>query len=452
MKYLWIILLSTLALSATAQRMRVDDFVPYRKASLKKNTLTVDKRQALLDLFTNEQGFQFQAGDVAIAARENEGFLTLALPPHTDFLTIKHPDYGQLVWKIPGKPLKKKKRYRAYLYTESPGKEFRQEKQWALFSVQPEHAILYVDSSMHTIRDGHLALYLPIGRHVCRIESPFYKTLCDTIELTDSARFEKQFFLESFYAYLTVETDLPHALILLDGQPLGLRRIETGRLMPGRYRISIRQDNQLYYDRFLEIANAERKVLDLRNVSLRPIPSDTLYAEQTSVPSGSSTLDNSSRSNNSDSGSSASGPFSAPRSKVHLTAFDAQTEIWLNREPVGTGEWQGELPPGFYAVSSRKDGLESRTDFFWVEPGKTVELNLHSPLADYGLLNISCNEEGAHVFLNDMEVGVTPCVIRNLPTDRSYRIRLIKDNQSAECTLLLKKNDIVNVNLQLRKP
>lgn len=55
---------------------------------------------------------------------------------------------------------------------------------------------------------------------------------------------------------------------------------------------------------------------------------------------------------------------------VHITAFDADTEIWLNRERLGQGEWRGNLAPGFYAVSSRKEGLDSRTDFFWVDAGR----------------------------------------------------------------------------------
>ncbi len=455
MKYLWIILLCLTTLPATAQSMRVEDFVRYRKSTLRKTALRTDRHQALLDLYTNEQDFQFLSGDISIPAAAGEGFITLSLPPHTEFLTVKHPDYGQLIWKVPGPELKKKKRYRAYLYTESLKKEFQQTKQWALFSVQPEHAIVYVDSSMYPIHDGQLSLYLPLGKHACRIESPFYQTRYDTIELTDSARLEKQFFLDSFYAYLTVETDLPQALILLDGQPLGTHRIETGRLMPGKYRLSLRLGDRLYYDRFIEIANAERKVIDLRQTILKPLspndpPSEEEYA-QTTAPGD---VDRSASAG----ARSASDPalFSGTvpknqRSNVHITAFDAQTEIWLNREKVATGEWRGALAPGFYAVSSRKEGLESRTVFFWVETGRAVELNLVSPLADYGLLNIACDEVDAEIFLNDIAVGYTPCVLRDLPTDRSYRIRLVKGEKTAECILHLKGNDIVNVNLQLRK-
>ena len=71
-------------------------------------------------------------------------------------------------------------------------------------------------------------------------------------------------------------------------------------------------------------------------------------------------------------------------------------------------------------------------------------------MADYGLLNISCNEVDATIFLNGVAVGTTPRVLQDLPVDRSYRVRLVKGRKSAETVVQLKGNDIVNVNLKLK--
>lgn len=453
MRYLWIILGCLLVVPMVmAQRMRVEDLGRYKKPFLKKASFATDKRFALLDLVTSEKGFEFStAGGVAVEATEGEGVVTLALPHKCDFLTIKHPIYGQYTWKAP-KALKRKRRYHAYLYTESLEKEYRQEKQWVLLSVRPERAIVYLDSVMHTVQDGRLSLYLPIGKHACRIESPFYMPLSDTIELTDSARFEKQFVLEAFYAYLTVETDLSDVRILLDGKSIGSVRAETGRLRPGRYRLTIEKGDWIYYDRLVEIANAERKVIDLRGVALRPsrrgeplsgavalLPDDAPLAGAVPAEGGSSPTD-----------AGRDTARATAVSDVHITAFDAETEIWLNRELVGRGEWRGQLAPGFYAVSSRREGLESRTSFFWVEAGQMVELSLISPKADYGLLNVSCDEVNAAVFLNGLAVGFTPCVLRNLPVDRTYRVHLVKGRKEAEQVIHLRGNDIVNLSLELK--
>ena len=434
-----------------AQRMRVEDLGRYKKPFLKKASFTTDKRFALLDLITNEKGFEFSTGGVAVETTESEGLVTLSLPHKCDFLTIKHPVYGQYTWKV-SEALKRKKHYHAYLYTESLDKEYRQEKQWALLTVRPERAIVYVDSVMYQVQDGQLSLYLPIGKHPCRIESPFYMPLSDTIELTDSARLEKRFVLESFYAYLTVETDLTDVRILLDGKPIGSVRAETGRLRPGRYRLTIEKDDWTYYDRLIEIANAERKVIDLRGVALRPSRRCESLPEQASFLSDSSLVAEVVSEEGKTSASVLQGDttLASTVSDVHITAFDAETEIWLNRELVGRGEWQGKLAPGFYSVSSRKEGLESRTDFFWVEADKMMELNLISPKADYGLLNVSCDEIDAAIFLNGLAVGFTPCVLRNLPIDRTYRIRLVKGRKEVERVIHLRGNDIVNLKLKLK--
>ena len=451
MRYLWIILWCLWTIPMMAQRMRVEDLERYKKPFLKKASFTTDKRFALLDLITNEKGFEFLTGGVAVETTESEGFVTLSLPHKCDFLTIKHPVYGQYTWKV-SEALKRKKHYHAYLYTESLDKEYRQEKQWALLTVRPERAIVYVDSVMYQVQDGQLSLYLPIGKHPCRIESPFYMPLSDTIELTDSARLEKRFVLESFYAYLTVETDLTDVRILLDGKPIGSVRAETGRLRPGRYRLTIEKDDWTYYDRLIEIANAERKVIDLRGVALRPSRRCESLPEQASFLSDSSLVAEVVSEEGKTSVSVLQGDttLASAVSDVHITAFDAETEIWLNRELVGRGEWQGKLAPGFYSVSSRKEGLESRTDFFWVEAGKMMELNLISPKADYGLLNVSCDEIDAAIFLNGLAVGFTPCVLRNLPIDRTYRIRLVKGRKEVERVIHLRGNDIVNLKLKLK--
>ena len=373
MKYLWAIILGVIFLPLNAQRMRIEDFARYKKPFLRKATFTTDKHNALLDLYTNEKGFQFFVGEVAVPAAEAEGFVTLSLPNHTAFLTIKHPTYGQIAWKVPDKELKKRKHYHAYLHTESLDKEFQQEKQWVLFHIQPEHAIVFIDSTFHSIQDGHLLLYLPIGRHSCRIESPFYTPLNDTIDVTDASRVQKRFILEPFYAYLTVETDRPDAQILLDGEPLGSGRIETGRLMPGCYRLTVKQDNQPLYDQSIEIANAERKVIDLRNSTQAPLLASTPRPGR-SVPENQTEQNRTLPAARSISSKSLTATDSTAStqtlSRVHITAFDANTEIWLNRERVGKGEWQGVLAPGFYAVSSQKDSLDSRTELFGSRPGK----------------------------------------------------------------------------------
>ena len=80
MRYFLSLLGCLLVLSAAAQQMRVEDFTRYKHPFWQKATYETDKRQALLDLFTNEKGFQFFVGKTAVTAIEGEGLVTISLP------------------------------------------------------------------------------------------------------------------------------------------------------------------------------------------------------------------------------------------------------------------------------------------------------------------------------------------------------------------------------------
>ena len=64
--------------------------------------------------------------------------------------------------------------------TEDPKKEFKPDKQWVVFRIRPEHAIVFVDSTVQLMQDGLLQLYLPVGQHTYQVISPFYENKKET--------------------------------------------------------------------------------------------------------------------------------------------------------------------------------------------------------------------------------------------------------------------------------
>lgn len=416
-----------------AQQIIVDEFARLKKSIFRPGTVKTDKKQATLDFYTNEKGFTFIAnGKEEVQAEEGDGKLTLLLPHRTGFIVIKHPDYGQMTWKVPKSVLKKKKRYKAYLYTNSPDKEFKNDKQWVVFYIRPRDVIVYIDSIVSPLRTGEAQFYLPVGKHAYRIESPFFETWQDTLSLTDSVRVEKRIELTPFYSYLTVNTAIPNSQISLDGHVIGNTRATSGHLMPGSYRLTVIKDSLCFYDAQVEIGKAEKKVIDQREGDWIPWKLGEAYAVD-----------------------SLGNPITdvvqvfAP---IHVKATDEDTEIWINREQVGKGEWKGMLATGFYAISTRKEGLESSTSFLWVDDDRPQTLNLFAPQATYGMLNIRSNEIDAEILLNDISVGYTPCIIRNLPANRDYVVRLRKPGyKEVKKTVRPHGNDLQDVILNLKK-
>ena len=90
--------------ASLAQEMHIEEFAKLKKGPLNMNHVVTNKQQAIIDLKTSEKGFAFLAdGKMEIQAEEGDGVLTLKTPDKTAFIVVKHPDYGQLTWKVPTK-------------------------------------------------------------------------------------------------------------------------------------------------------------------------------------------------------------------------------------------------------------------------------------------------------------------------------------------------------------
>ena len=426
--------------SLSAQQIRVDDFSRLKKPFLGTKTYQTDKQYALLDLYTQETGFEFLVGQQPIQAQEGDGFLTLSLPDKTRFFTIKHPEYGQLVWKIP-EELRKKKHYQAYLFTDSPDKEYKVEKQWAVFYVQPVHAMVTIDSTLYRTMNGVVQAYLPLGKHSFKVESPFYETQEDTLCLKENRRLERQVHLQPSYSFLTVNSHIPYAEIRLDGELIGIQEAQSKRLLPGTYLLTVQKDSLLFYQEPIQLDVAERKSIDLKKILHFTSGSTTDMASSigdNQLPQGFQP-------------SVVTPPVPRPDS-LHIRAFDEETEIWVNRELVAQGSWKEKLPPGLHAVSTRKDGIESPTQYIRIGDGKGQRLKMVTPYAKYGRLNVSSNVVDAEVWLDGISVGKTPCILPPLSTYKKYTIKLTKEGyKEVKATVSLKDNDMQNIYLKLKK-
>ena len=273
MRILSILLVFWFALSVHAQEMHIQQYAKVKKGILNKNHIKTDKKQATIDLKTSQKGFTFLAtGKTEIAAEEGDDILTLKTPDKTTYIVIKHPKYGQLTWKVPTKKgLRKKNRYTATLLTSNPEEEYKLQKQWVIFEIQPSNAIMTIDSTMSIVHNGKLQQYLPIGKHAYKAESPFHSEVKDSFELSDEKQLTIPVTLQPIYSYITVKTALESCDILIDGQHIGKTQATSGHLSEGDHRLVILKDNQKYYDAMVNIGWQEKKTIELTQNDLKPI-------------------------------------------------------------------------------------------------------------------------------------------------------------------------------------
>lgn len=424
-----------LSFGATAQQIEVLDFAKC-KPTRPGLRVDLDKSGAIIDFRTGESGFTFLAdGKNPVEPQENDGTVRVVAPHKTSYLVIKHPDFGQCVWKAPVQ-LKRLKHYSAYLATYSPDKLFKLSRQWLILNVWPEEAIVSVDSTTTLVRDGKAQFYLPLGTHKYKVEAPFHSSVCDSIPLTDAAKEEINVALEPFYSYLTVKPGEGRTEVYLDRELLGRGDVTTGRINPGVHRLTVLWDGIYYYDADIEISGAEKKTVMLdreRDASLFWQSSRWGLPKEARSASGKQ-------------------PFKVEiRADVEISAPFPDMEILINREYVGSGSWRGSLPAGFYAVSSRRGGIESRVQFLRIEDTSPVALSIAPPEADLAVLSIHSDVIGAEVYVNGELKGLTPCIVQGLPGRQNYRVTLRKEGYREE-TIYVKPygNDLTDVQIKMK--
>lgn len=440
-----------LLMPVSAQQMEVVDFVLQKKGLLgglfRKEKVVTDKTMAILDFKTGEQGFEFKAdGKTALKADEGDGMQTIKVPHKTKFLVIKHPDYGQLTWKVPKKVLKKKKHYQATLLTFSPDKAYKLQKQWVVFKVEPVNAILTIDSTTTLIRLGDAQFNLPLGKHAFRVESPFYEAVEDTFELTDSEKLVIPITLQSIYSYVTVRTPLKGCDIRLDGESIGQTIATSGHLQPGVHRLTVFQGSFCYFDKEIMVGPTEKKVIELGDKDLSPRLVTQKQKSRLTVPAATDSIVAEKP--------SSLRAFVPPviQAPVTIEAADDSTQIIIDLEPVGYGKWEGMLTQGFHTVSTSQDSIESQIQYLWVDDELPKTVKLLAPTADYGMLNIHSNVVGADIYINGVLMGVTPCVIEKLSPRKPYMVRLVKEGyRQAEKKVKVIVNDMVDEMIKMKK-
>ena len=399
--------------TAHAQTMEVKDFTRLKRPLWNRSKVTVEKREALIDLKTTEKGFTFKAnGTQEAEGNEADGLVTVKVPHKTRFLTIAHPTYGQLTWRVPVKYLKRKKHYSATLLTSNPTKEYKLDHQWVVVQVSPSNAIVRMDSIVHLLRDGSLAVNLPLGMHTYQVESPFYEAVIDSFCLSDTAKFVLNVTLRPAYSYLKVVTPWTDADIFIDGQKLDPIESTSSRLMAGTHQLSVRKGGLSYYDAPFQIGSAEKRVMTLTQNDFDPrwMPKVTVVRPQLTADSLQSTQQ----------------AVLEPTAPVTLKAATPDTEILIDRVLVGRGEWSGQLTKGYHQLTTRLDSVESASSDLWIDSELPQEQQLAVPQTSQAMLNIHSNVVGAQIFINNRLVGQTPYIAEHLPAGHTCEVRLEK--------------------------
>lgn len=341
----------TLATLANAQQMGIEDFSRLKRPFWKRSKVTIDKQKAIIDLYTKEKGFTFTAnGKEAAEAKEGEGVITVKVPTKTHHLTIKHPQYGTLTWRVPVKYLKRKKHYRATLIATDSTQRYKLKEQWVQFEVSPKNAILHMDTTIILLRDGQMAKSLPLGKHTYQVEAPFYEELTDSFELADTAKVMLNIALQPTYSYLTVSTQMPKADLRVDGVSINKQEGTSTRLIPGEHRLSLHYKGNCYYDEPFTIGLGEKKHIEvaLKDLRLRPAAEQPKKVLALATPAAAT-----------DSTATTGATAADPKDMAATLPLDVRGMVNIHSNVIGarisiSGQHVGETPCIVQDLSSRR--------------------------------------------------------------------------------------------------
>lgn len=454
------------AATAWGQQISIVDFAKYKKDPTKVPAkVPNDKKNALLHLLTDQKGFTFKAdGKTEIEAEEGEGRLILALPDKTTYLTVEHPDFGQTTWKAPlKKGMRRKRVYKATLIAFNPDKPYKVDKQWVVMRIEPKNAIVTMDSTTVITRDGKAQFVLPIGKHEYKVETPFYKEETGTVEVSDSTKTLLTVNMQPIYSYITVRSPRSNMEIYIDNERCGTTEGTSRRLAAGTHRVTLLNGGLCYYDAMVDVGSSEKVVLELKESDMkmvkwtgfnrsRPTVAVVPKKEENALEAKMKSLKQGIKKDNKKEEKNSASMMMPPENVTANVKFkvpDDSTEIWIDRQCVSKGSWQGTLQGGYHAVNTVKDGIESKTMLLWVNDNMPIEMSLGDPMMERGYLNVHSNVIGASIWIDGKFVGLTPCVVTLINATRECEVELWKGQRMNKAKVRPKSNDMVDVNIEL---
>ena len=93
---------------------------------------------------------------------------------------------------------------------------------------------------------------------------------------------------------------------------------------------------------------------------------------------------------------------------------DADVEVWLNGEHIGTGPTQYELEVGSYSVEGRKEGCDKSVQVVDIHSTATKIVNVKEPKPIYGAMIIESTPMFAQIEIDGKPVGETPLTLSQM--------------------------------------
>lgn len=381
-KFLLVLPFFLMALHINGQNISVSSFKLIENDLTANTAGTMERDQngetaALIKVVTSETGFSFDGGMVGIVkTRQEVGEVWVYVPHGIKKMSIRHPQLGVLRDYYFPISVEKARTYEMVITTGKVQTIVNQslKKQFVIFSVSPHTATVEFNGEFLELDEtGYAEIGVPYGTYSYRISCPDYHTTAGNLEIKDGGdKPEVTVNLTPNFGWLEVSAtpDYHGAVVYVDGKKMGTVPFEKLQIKSGTHRLKI--ERELYKDYESEIEVKDGQVCSFEISEMVP-----------------------------------------NFANVELVV-DEKSEIWVDGELKGTGKWSGPLEIGDHRVETKQVSHVPSSEtvrIFDAEP-RVIQLKQPTPL--YSSMEITSIPSRAKVFIDGVEVGVTPLVLNEV--------------------------------------
>ncbi len=414
-----VVLMLMLLVGATlsAQNISVSSFKLLENDLTANTTGTMERDQngetaALIKVVTTQQGFVFDGGMVGIVkTKQGVGEVWVYVPHGIKKITIQHLQLGVLRDYYFPIAIEKAKTYELTLSTGKVETVVTHSvnKQFVVFSVNPTNAVVELGDEMLTVdSEGNATKGLPYGTYTYRVSCANYHTEAGQVTVTADGKAEVNITLRPNFGWIkfTGNSELNGAYIYVDNERVGQLPFTTDDLKSGVHQVRIVKNMYKTYEQQVTVQDNETT-----EVAVEMVPN-----------------------------------FAT----VTLTTDD-DSEIWVDGEMRGKGQWVGPLEIGSYTVEVKKASHRTVSEILEISTVEARTIQLKSPVPIHASLEISSTPLRAKVYIDGVEVGETPLLKSDVLVGH-HRITLEKEGYVTENRTVELKEAVENsVSVEMKK-
>lgn len=301
-----------------------------------------------------------------------------------NFIEIHHPDYGKTEYWLPEtlKPYCGYEMVVQYVPLVNEQEEIKPQNTYLIVSTDQDDAVIYIDGEYVGIKEASKSLAIGTT-HEWRIECDLYHSECGSLIVNEKTEINKS--LRPAYGFVNVTSQPENgALVFVNNKKVGETPYQSDKLSSGSYTVKVMKDMFHVTEKTIEVVD----------------------------------------------GQTTNAVLNMTANFVNVTInTDSQSDIYVDEEYKGKGQWMGRLSDGIHFAEVKKASHETSIRNIDLVLGNDVTFTIEAPKPIYGFLDINSDPMKADIYIDGKHYGQTPSVINNILVGK-HELMLEKEGYS----------------------